>query len=117
VSTPKELWGTAEALVYSVDRYDPTGSSADDYPHYTVVYSYRAGEERYTGKFDDYRDGSDSYFHAGDSVSIRYCPERPERSFYPEAKSATNRRLLAFGVGAGLAVIVMLIVYFDGGLR
>jgi len=115
--TPKELWQTAEALVYSVERFDPDGRGEEDYGHYTVVYSYRVGEDRHTGEFNDYCDATDSYFHRDDTISVKYCPEHPEKSFYPDAESAKNKRLIAIGFGACLAVIVMLIVYFSGGFR
>ena len=114
MSTPKEQWQITEAIVFSVDWFEPTRY---DFGHYTVVYSYRVDNERFTGEFRDYTDERDDYLHRDDAISIRYCPEHPDRSFYPGAKSAIDKRLLFLGIGAGLAVIVLLITYLRGGFR
>jgi hypothetical protein len=71
---PKEQWPITEALVFSVDWTEP---SRNDSSHYTVIYSYRVGEELYTGQFRDYTGEQDSYLHQDDVISVRYCPELP----------------------------------------
>jgi hypothetical protein len=114
MGTPKEQWPIAEALVFSVDWVEPT---RNDFGHYTLVYSYRVDNERFTGEFRDYTEERDNYLHRDDVISIRYCPEHPSRSFYPETKSVADKRLLFLGIGAGLAVIVFAIVYLSGGFR
>jgi hypothetical protein len=114
VRTPKEYWPTTEALVYSVEWFEATH---DDYANYLVVYSYRVGDQRYTGEFRDYGTHLEGFLHRNDTISVRYSPENPEKSYFPQRNSALNRRLLAIGIGAGFAVIVMLIVYFSGGFR
>jgi hypothetical protein len=113
VSTPKEQWPATDALVYSVDWIEP---SREDFGHYTVVYSYRVDDERYTGEFRDYNEQGNS-LHRDDVISIRYCPERPAKSFYPDVKSALSKRVLFLSVGAGIALIVLMIVYLSGGFH
>lgn len=105
----KEDWPATDALVYSVEWFDP---SRNDFGHYDVVYSYRIGEERYVGRFSDYIEGTTEYLHSGDTISIRYNPEAPGKSSYPLVHSATNRRLAFIGIGLGLAAAVMLVLYF-----
>jgi hypothetical protein len=106
VSTPKEQWQITDALIYSVDWIPP---SRHDMGHYEVVYSYKAGAERYTGGFSDY--SSEQPLHRDDVISIRCCPEDPQKSFYPDRETAIGKRLLLFGIGAGVGVLVTLIKY------
>lgn len=103
MSTPREQWPTTQGLVYSVNWFEPR-SDNEDYPHYTVVYSYRIGTERYVGEFDDYRSMTDGYFRKDDSILIHYCPEQPEKSYYADAQSAIKKRLVAIGIGAALGI-------------
>jgi hypothetical protein len=110
----KEDWPSTEAVVYSVGWFDP---SRNDFGHYKVVYSYRVGEERYIGEFRDYINRPREYLHPNDTISIRYNPEVPSKSFYPLAHSATNRRLFSFAIAVGLATIVLLILYFTKSLN
>jgi hypothetical protein len=114
VSVPKEQWQITDALVYSVDWIDPSRNEAG---HYNVVYSYKVSEERYTGEFSDYSNERDTPLHRDDVISIRYCPDHPTRSYYPDVQKSTNPRLILFAIGAGVGLIVLLIVYFSGGLR
>jgi hypothetical protein len=114
VSTPKEQWQVTDALVYSVEWIEP---SRNDWGHYNIIYSYRVGEERFTGESRDYSSEQATPLHRDDDIAIRYCPEHPQKSYYPEAKSVIDKRLLFFGIGAGAALIAMLIVYFNGGFR
>ena len=108
MSIPKEQWQIADALVYSVDWIQ---GSRNDEPHYDVVYSYKVGEERYTGQFSDY--GADKRFHADDTISIRYCPEHPAKSFCPDARAPLVSRWMLFAVMMGTAAVVFLMVYFS----
>ena len=107
MSTPKEQWPTTQGLVYSVDWFEPR-SDKENYPHYTVVYSYRIGDDRYVGTFADYRSMMDGYFRKDDSILIHYCPEHPEKSYYADVQSATKKRLVAFGIGAALGIVVLI---------
>jgi len=114
VSTPKEQWQITDALVYSADWIDP---SRNDWGHYLVVYSYRVGEDRFTGDCKHYGKDSDSYLHPDDVISIRYSPERPAQSYYPDAKKRLNKAIFFLGIAAGVALIVLLIIYLSGGFR
>jgi len=79
----KQNWPSTEALVYSVEWFDP---SRADSGHYKVEYSYRIGDERYTGEFYDYGSSQESYLHRDDTIRIEYDPSRPQHSRYPEAR-------------------------------
>ena len=82
-----------EALIYSLDLIKPSR----DEPHYDVVYSYKVGEERYTGQFSDYyRGDSHSPLHVNGIISIRYCPEHPAKSYYPDAQPPAVSRWMLF---------------------
>ena len=113
MNTPKEQWPITNALIFSVDWAEPL---RDEPGHYAVIYSYRVGEERYTGQFRDYTSEQDDYLHHEDVISIRYCPEHPSKSFYPEADDdgsyGIGQRLVAFSIGGGITLIGILIVYY-----
>ncbi len=112
MSIPKEQWPVTEALVFSVDWTEP---ARDNSGYYTVIYSYRVGEERYTGQFRDYTSEQDGYLHQDDVISVRYSPELPAKSFYPEAEGSNigiGQRLVFFSIGGGITLIGVLIVYY-----
>jgi hypothetical protein len=114
VSTPKEQWQITDALVFSAEWVTP---SRNDWGHYMVVYSYRVGEDRYTGDYNHYCKETESYLHSDDRVSIRYCPEHPAKSYYPDAKKRISKLMLVLSFDAGIALIVLLIIYLTGGFR
>jgi Protein of unknown function (DUF3592) len=110
----KANWPMTTANIYSVESID---ANRNDFGHYNVVYSYRVNDEMYTGEFSDYGSENESYLKRDDSIQIRYDPSNPKKSFYPEVRSATKRRLFYFGLGLAIALIVMLIVFLNGGFR
>ncbi len=111
---PKEGWLPTKALVYSVEWIDP---SRNDFGHYSVVYSYRANDELYTGKFNDYGPESETYLHPKDVIDIQYNPEHLEDSYYPLVRTATKRRVLSFAIGLAIGIAVLLIVYINNGFK
>ena len=82
-----------------------------------MVYSYKVGEDRYTGEFSDYSREQDTPLYGNDVISIRYCPEHPARSYYPEIQNTANPRLLIFAIGAGVGLLVLIVAYLEGGFR
>ena len=56
VSTPREQWPPTDGLIFSVEWFEPT---RNDFGHYTVIYSYRVGDARFTGEFRDYTEVQD----------------------------------------------------------
>jgi len=112
VSTPKEQWQITDALVSSVEWIEPSRYEGG---HYDVVYSYKVGEERYTGEFSDYV-SRDNPLHANDIISIRYCPEHPEKSYSPDLQGSTIPRLAVIAVGGAIGLIVFLIALLSGSL-
>ena len=59
--------------------------------HYWVVISYTVNGEIYSGRFIDFGLQAEEYFHRGDTLTIRYNPQRPSKFYYPELR--TQRRL------------------------
>ena len=110
----KSDWQITTANIYSADWIDPT---RNDFGHYNVVYSYRVGEEIYIGEFSDYRSATDSYLKRDETIQIRYNPFKPKQSFYPERRSAAKRRIFWASLGLGLALVILLIVYLNGGFK
>ncbi len=98
--TARGHWLTAEGLVVSVEWHDTEGS---EFCHYAVAYSYRVGDDQHSGLCRDYIEQQETYLQPNDIISIRYCPEQPATSYYPEAATALNQTLLhcSFGVGTG----------------
>jgi Protein of unknown function (DUF3592) len=114
VNRPKDQWQIAEALVYSSEWILPT---RNNFGHYRVVYSYRAGGERYTGESAHYGNEKDSYLRRDDVITIRYCPETPAESYYPDAKKRIPKWLLFLSIEAGVVLAALLVFYFSGGFR
>jgi hypothetical protein len=114
VNSTKAYWQMTTATIYSVSWIDP---NRNDFGHYNVVYSYRVNDEIYTGEFSDYGPENEPYLKRDDTIQIRYNPSNPKKSFYPEVRSATKRRLFFAGLGLALALIVMLIVFLNGGFK
>lgn len=104
---------TTQALVYSVDWFQ---GNRNDLPHYTVVYSYQVGDDWYTGTFYDYgHKEQDSYLHRDDTITIRYNPANPQKSFYGEAvPSMLPGGLTVLLVGLGSALFVCFIAWLLG---
>ena len=96
-----------------MDWFDPSRSYGG---HFDIVYSYKVSEVRYTGQFSDYSK-SDKPLHVNDTIAIRYCPEHPDRSYYPKVQRDPYPHSLIFAIGVGAALIVFLIVYLSGGFR
>ncbi|RZU40510.1 DUF3592 domain-containing protein [Edaphobacter modestus] len=109
----KSDWQPSMASIYSVSWID---ASRNDFGHYEVTYSYHVSGEYYTGRFADYASQEESYLKRNDSIQIRYNPENPARSFYPEAQRPMVSKVSLL-MGCGLGAIVMLIVYLNGGFN
>ena len=110
--TGRDKWLPTMARVYSSEYADLPEQANSSVGYYTVVYSYSAGGELYTGKFVDFGRADESYFKRDDTVEIRYDRDHPAKSYYPELRTQTNFRLVCAGIGAGIAVIVMAIVWW-----
>ena len=110
--TGRDKWVPTTATVYSCEYGDLPEQANSTVGYYTVVYSYSAGGELYTGKFVDFGRADESYFKRNDPVEIRYNPRNPAKSYYPELRTQTNFRLVCAGIGAALAVIVMAITWW-----
>ncbi len=110
--TGRDKWLPAMARVYSSEYADLPEQANSSVGYYTVIYSYSAEGELYTGKFVDFGRADESYFKRDDTVEIRYDPHHPAKSYYPELRTQTNFRLVCAAFGASLAVVVMAIVWW-----
>ncbi|MBS1820440.1 MAG: DUF3592 domain-containing protein [Acidobacteria bacterium] len=107
-------WQITPANVYSVDWIDP---SRNDWGHYEVVYSYRVGNDFFTGRFSDYGSPAESYLKRDDTIHIRYNPSNSKKSFYPDARQPSIKKVSLALIGVGIGLLVMLIVYLSGGFN
>ena len=105
----RDKWLPTVARVYSCEYADIPEQINGAVGHYTVVYSYSAGGERYVGKFIDFGRADESYFKRDDAVEIRYNPRHPAKSYYPQRRTQAKLHLVGFGVGAVLALIALAI--------
>ncbi len=110
--TGRDKWVLATATVYSCEYGDLPEQVNSDVGYYTVVYSYSAGGELYTGQFVDFGRADENYFKRNDSVAIRYDPRRPAKSYYPERRTQNSLRLVSAGIGFTAAVIVFGIAWW-----
>jgi hypothetical protein len=104
VRTRKNSWPKTLAHVYSVEEIE--AEYGNQIAGYNVVYSYSVGNGRYVGKFSD----SHTSLRKGEIVSVRYCPEHPDRSFYPMATGLSGRGLIVVALGAGAALAVLFVL-------
>ena len=104
----RDNWTPTKAEVYSVEWTDLPDQIDSAVGHYHVVYSYWVNGVIYTGKFIDYGLQDEHYFKRGDELEIRFNPERPSHSYYPELRTRTNFVALCLAIGVGLGIIVML---------
>ena len=110
----KADWRLTTANIYTVDLTEPTRGNSG---HYDVIYTYRVGEEIYTGKFSDYDSTTESCLKPDDSIQIRYNPANPKQSYYPEVRGSDVNKLLVFGIPVAFALIILIVVYLSGGFR
>ena len=101
-------WIATDASVYSADYVEPNG---EERPFLNVTYSYRIGEEYYTGQFADFASDADVSYHKDDIVQIEYRADNPERSRFPGATTWWSQSKTPFAIGGvlGLAFIILYI--------
>jgi hypothetical protein len=92
----KQDWQLTTANVYSVEWIEP---SRNDWGHYEVTYSYRAGDEYYTGHVSDYSSASTTFLKRNDSIEIRIALKIPEKVITrtPSGPSLASYHLLLLG--------------------
>jgi hypothetical protein len=102
-------WIATNASVYSADYIEPNG---EERPLWSVTYSYRVGEEYYSGQFADFASDDVVSYHKGDVVQIEYRASNPERSRFPTATTwwSTSKTPFVIGSVMGLAVIILYIL-------
>jgi hypothetical protein len=107
----RQDWQLTIANVYSVEWIEP---SRNDWGHYDVTYSYRAGNEYYTGHFSDYTSVNATFLKRNDSIEIRYNPQNARKSYYPDAKRPIISKMsLALIGGLSIGAVVMLSMYLS----
>ena len=104
--TGKGDWKQASATVFSSEWLNKP-SHRDGHRH--IVYNYSVGDTYYSGEFFDYGLETDEYAKPGDSLEIRYDPNNPAKSYYPERRTARKMVLICVAIGAGLALLVMIL--------
>ena len=123
--TGKDKWLPATATVYSREYTDLNPGAQADLPglietnvedevgNYRVTYSYAVAGEYYNGVFNDFGSADEVYVNRGDTLTIRYNPRNPAKSYYPGARTQTRFNLISLAIGAvfGLAALVLLVAH------
>ena len=100
--TGRDKWASIDALVFS-SEYVPYQRTA--LAHYHVIHSYKVGEERYVGEFDDF--SVRPRFKREETISVRFNPRAPKRSYYPEQWTDTMFFIAAFTLGALIGFVIV----------
>jgi Protein of unknown function (DUF3592) len=107
-------WQSKEATIYSAEWIDPQG---EERGCWQVTYSYRVGEEYYSGKFTDWSSADISSYRKNETLSIEYSIEDPSRSRVPGITRYWDSIKIPVLIGAAFALIVMIIVLLSGGFK
>jgi len=59
----------------------------------------------------------EEYLKRDDVFQVRYDPQKPAKSYYPELRTRHNFMLICFGIGAVAGVVVLTIAYITGHLH
>jgi hypothetical protein len=105
----KTNWIATNASVFSADYIEP---NAEARPFWNVTYSYRVGEEYYSGQFADFASDEAMSYHKDDVVQIEYRASNPERSRFPGATTWWSKSKTPFAIGGvlGLAFIILYVL-------
>jgi len=103
-----QKWTTTNATIYTADYVEPNGEQR---PFWHLTYSYRVGDEYYSGECTDFSTDSEMEYHPNDALEIEYSNVRPDKSRVPGATAWWSKAKIPFAIGGalGLAVIV---IYF-----
>ncbi len=104
----KDQWLPATAAVFSCD-WTTRDNFDSEVGHYHVIYSYSVNGNRYTGEFIDFGLENEEYFRRDDTFEIRYNPRDPSQSYYPELRTQNSFLFICAVIGAGLAIMVMVV--------
>jgi hypothetical protein len=101
-------WTEVEATIYSAEWIEPRG---EDPGCWQVTYSYRVGDDYYSGHFTDFSSEEISAYRKGEMLGIEYLLKSPAKSRVPGATSywKAARVPMAIGAFAGLTAIL---IYF-----
>jgi hypothetical protein len=115
--TGKDAWKSTEATVFSCDWTDLPNQIDTPVDYYHVVYSYQVDGTFYTGRFADYGLQDEEYFKRNDLFQVRYNPQNPSQSYYPDLRTRYNFMLICWAIGAVAGIVVLTISYMTGHLH
>ena len=100
------IWTPTEATVYSAEWIDPQGENRGCWQ---VSYSYRVGDDYFSGQFTDFSSEGASTYQKGEALGIEYLQESPAKSRVPGIQSFWQAAQFPMTIGAcaGLAAIVI----------
>ena len=75
---------------------------------------YRADGTMYTGRFADYGSQSEENLKRDDVFQVRYDPQHPSHSYYPDLRTRHKFMLICAVIGAGAGVAVLTVSYLTG---
>jgi hypothetical protein len=107
--TVPEGWTAINATIYTADYREPSGNER---PFWHLTYSYRVGEEFYSGECTDFATDSEMEYHPNDTLEIEYSTAHPAKSRVPGSTTWWSKARTPFAIGGaiGLAVIVIYIL-------
>ncbi len=107
--TGKDNWVPTKATVYSREYTDLPNQINSEVGHYHVTYTYAVNGEFYDGRFVDFGRQDEEYFKRCDTLTVRYDPRNPSKSYYPDLRTQSQFRLICFGIGAALGLVVIIL--------
>jgi hypothetical protein len=107
-------WQSKEATIYSAEWIDPQGEQRGCW---RVAYSYRVGDEYYSGQFTDWSSADISSYRKNETLSIEYSIEDPSRSRVPGITRYWDAIKIPVLIGAAFALFVVIIVFLSSGFK
>jgi hypothetical protein len=107
-------WQSKEATIYSAEWIDPQGEQRGCW---RVTYSYRVGDEYYSGQFTDWSSGDISSYRKNETLPIEYSIEDPSQSRVPGITRYWDSIKIPVLIGAAFALIITMIIFLSGGFK
>jgi hypothetical protein len=107
-------WQSKEATIYSAEWIDPQGEQRGCW---RVTYSYRVGDEYYSGQFTDWSSEDISSYRKNETLPIEYSTEDPSQSRVPGITRYWDSIKIPVLIGAAFALLVMMIIFLSGGFK
>jgi chitodextrinase len=99
-------WTATNATIYTADYVEPGGTER---PFWRLTYSYRVGDEYYSGECTDFATDSEMEYHKNDNLAIEYSNHNPRKSRVPSETTWWSKARTPYAIGGALALAVYII--------